>query len=60
MARYPFRREELPMFVGYCQLNQGISMCSETLTKLIFVGYGQLNSPAVLDFLHQARMPLAI
>ena len=44
MARYPLLREELPIFVGYGQLNQGLSMCRKTLAKLIFVGYGQLNS----------------
>ena len=52
MARYPFLREELPIFVGYVQLNQGLSKCRKTLTKLIYVGYGQLNSTTVLDFLH--------
>ena len=45
MARY-----HLPMFVGYGQLNQGISMCRKTLAKLKFVGYGQLNYTTVLHF----------
>ena len=35
-------------------------MCRKTLTKLIFVGYGQLNSTSVLAFLLQAYMTLAI
>ena len=50
--------EELPIIVGYRQLNQGLSMCRKTLTKLMFVGYGQLNSTTVLDFLHKACMTL--
>ena len=54
MARYLFRREELPIFVGYSQVNQYQS------TKLIFVGYGQLNFTTVLGFLHKACMTLAI
>ena len=41
MARYLFRREELP--IGYDQLNL------YRLTKLIFVGHGQLHSTTVLD-----------
>ena len=60
MARCLFHREELPIFICYSQLNQGLSMCRKTLTKLIFVGYGQLNSTDVLKFLHQACMTLAI
>ena len=55
MARYLFRREELLIFVGYDQLNEYWS------TKLISVGYGQLNSTTILVFfLHQACMTLAI
>ena len=45
MARYRFRREELPIFVGSGQINLFRS------TKLIFVGYGQLNYTTVLVFL---------
>ena len=35
-------------------------ICRLRSTKLIFVGYGQLNSTTDLDFLHQACMALAI
>ena len=43
MARYLFLREELPIFVGYGQLNKYLS------TKL-FVGYGQVNYTTILLF----------
>ena len=55
-----FRREELPIILGYGQINQGLSMCRKTLTKQIFEGYDKLNSTTVLDFLLQACMTLAI
>ena len=35
-------------------------ICRLWSIKLIFIGYGQLNSTTVLDFLHQARMTIAI
>ena len=41
-------------------VGKNADICRLGSTKLIFVGYGQLNSTTVLDFLHQECMILAI